>query len=726
MADAHSVPASPSARPGANPGLEDDAVERRTLRDYYIILRERVWIALPLALLVAIGFAYHKSRAVPLYASTATMRIEKPETVVTSQQVVDTSINSDIELNTYLQEMSSATLRGNVLASFTPDEVKILQKPYLTDLQPGEQPPGIGAIVGGITVEAVRNSFIVKVSATHRDPEAAALIANRYVAEFMEYLKSRFGNKNEYALEFLETRARELRLESQAADQKLLNYMEKHNLVSLDNSVNIVTDRLKSVNAALQSARLARLGTEDLYNQVNAFRREGKNLIELSYIAAHGTVPSLREQLSELVRTKTVLSERYLERHPKMIDIENSITVAQAQLQKAVELAIADLEASLAKAREQETSLQKEYEAHEREQFRLRDLGVEFKALEADSNNAKKQYDEILNRLTQATNSSGVAKIPVHPLDEATPAWAPFTPNIPAITRTSVILGLGVFFGVAFGLSFIDDRIKSAWDVEHFIGSTLLGIIPDLSGLSDREKYRLILDNQNERGSESFLGVYSSVKIHSKLDFPKAILVTSTIPGEGKTLVSANLAGSFARHGKRTLLIDCDLRRPMLHRHFEHENDAGLLKWFDAGARLDGATPLNQRAELGILNIGENLDLLRSGGRSKSPTELLESPAFTQLVDRLKREYDLVVVDSPPLGAVTDSLLIAESTDEVVYVCRFNRALRKHIRLYIKALRQGKNEILGVVLNGLTARRIEYYSNYRYYRSYKKYYGTST
>jgi Mrp family chromosome partitioning ATPase len=102
----------------------------------------------------------------------------------------------------------------------------------------------------------------------------------------------------------------------------------------------------------------------------------------------------------------------------------------------------------------------------------------------------------------------------------------------------------------------------------------------------------------------------------------------------------------------------------------------------------------------------------------------LESDAFGQLLEKLKKHYDLVIVDSPPLGAVTDALLIAERVDEVVYVCRFNRALRKHIRLYIKALRAGKNEVLGIVLNGLTPRRIEYYSNYRYYRSYKKYYGT--
>jgi capsular exopolysaccharide synthesis family protein len=723
MADAQPTP--PAAPRQPNAALEDDIVERRSIRDYYIILRERFWIALPLALLVAIGFAYVKSRAVPVYLSTATMRIEKPETVVTSQQIVDTSINSDIELNTYLQVMSSATMRNRVLASFTPDEIKLLQKPYLATLEPGQEPPPVAAVAGGITVQSVRNSFLVNVSATHRDPQAAALIANRYVEQFMAYLFDNISGKSDYAVDYLHTRAKELRLEANAAEEALLAYMTKNNLVSLDRSVDIVTDRLKTINGALQDARLNRLATEDLYNQVDAFRNEGKNLLELSYISAHGTVPGLRNQLAELARTQSVLSERYLERHPRMIDVANSIAVAQGQLQNAVELAIADLEATLAKAREREISLQREYDEQEKEQFRLRDIGVEFKSLETAAQTAKNQYSEILNRLSQANTSRNLEKVPVRPLDPALAASAPFAPNITSITRTSIILGIAVFFGVAFGLSFIDDRIKSAWDVEHFIGSSLLGIIPDLSGATDREKYRLVLDNQSERGAEAFLGVYSAVKIHSKLDFPKAILVTSTIPGEGKTLVSSNLASAFARHGKRTLLIDCDLRRPMLHRHYEQTNDQGLLVWFERGARFDGPD-LATNPDLGILNIGENFSLLRSGGRSKVPTEFLESPAFTQLIDRLKREYDLLVVDSPPLGAVTDSLLIAETTDEVVYVCRFNRALRKHIRLYIKALRQGKNEILGIVLNGLSSRRIEYYSNYRYYRSYKKYYGTTS
>ncbi len=719
MADATNRSSPPTSHAQ---NAEEEVVERRSLRDYFIILRERFWIALPLALIVGLGYAYQKSRAVPMYQSTATMQLEKPETIVTSQAIVNTAINSDIDLNTYLEIISSQKLRNRVSDSITPSELNILQRPFRSNTNPGQALPGAGALVGAINVQAVRNSYLVKITAYNRDPEAAALIANRYVNEFMQHLMESVGGRNEYAVDYLQKRAAELREDAVIAENKLLDYMKDKKLVSLDSSTNIVTDRLNAVNAALQQARLSRLSTEDLYQQVENFRNEGKNLLELAYISNHGTVPNVRAQLADLVRTQAVLSERYLELHPKMIDVANAINVAQAQLNKAVELAIADLKATLEKARSQEASLEKEYAETERDQIRLRDLSIEYNNLANAAGIAKSNYSQILDRLTQATTSRNLEKIPVRPLDPALVPGAPYAPDLGSITSTAIGLSIAVFLAVAFGLSFIDDRIKSTWDVENFIGANLLGIIPELDNVKDEDKNQLILNQSQDHGVESFLSVYSAVKIHSKLDFPKSILVTSTIPGEGKTLISCNLASSFARHGRRTLIIDCDLRRPMLHRHFGHENEAGLLRWLESGAPIDDN--LLENPDLGITPIGENLDLLRSGGRSKSPTELLENPVFGKLLERMKKHYDLVLIDSPPLGAVTDALLIAESSDEVIYVCRFNRASRKHIKLYVNALRTGKNELLGIVLNGLSSRRIEYYSNYRYYRSYKKYYGT--
>lgn len=716
------APARPP-RPSLH-GNDSQVVERRSLRDYYVILRERLWIALPVALLVALSWGYYQAQEIPMYSSTATMQFERADRVVQSDVVVDTSVRSDIDLNTYLQILNSGRLRTMIAQSLTPDEVKTLQRPYLKDLAPGVNPPSVSSLIGSASIASIRNSFLISITVSNRDPDGAALIANRYVEQFMRYLIEYSGGKNEVAVDYLRTRGEELRKESEAAEGRLQEYRRKHNLVSLDNSINIIGDRLKTINATLTTARLGRLDIETLLGQIERMQKSGGSLLEIGYISAYGSIAALKSQLAELNKQQSLLSERYLEQHPKMIDLANSIDVVTAQINRNIEQSIADLRTQYVKLKETEASYQREYNEAEKDQLRLGELSVEFKSLENQAQVAKSNYIQILDRLNQVTTSKNLENIPVKPLDRALPSGAPYTPNLHNIVKTSLGLGLLVFAGVAVGLSFIDDRVKSAWDVEGFIGAHLLGIIPELNDVPDAEKHSLVNSNKTSPGSEAFLSVYSAVKIQSKLDFPKSILVTSTIPGEGKTMISCNLAASFARHGKRVLLIDCDMRRPMLHRHFKLTNEAGLIAWFESGARLP-EDPVTDPT-LGLAKVDENLYLLRSGGRSKSPTELLEKPIFGQFIECMKQHFDLVVVDSPPMGAVTDSLLIAENTDEVIYVCRFNRAFRKHIRLYIRQLRESKNELLGIVLNGLSARRIEYYSNYRYYRSYKKYYGSQS
>jgi succinoglycan biosynthesis transport protein ExoP len=720
-------PSSFSAAKGAGPSLhgnDSQIVERRSLRDYYVILRERLWIALPLALIVSLAWGYYKAQETPMYQANATMQFERADRVVLNEQVVDTSVRSDMDLNTYIKTLESAKLRTLIAQSLTPDEIKILQRPYLKDLAPGASPPPVSQLIGHVSITSVRLSFLINITVSNRDPEGAALIANRYVDQFMRYVIDYSGGRNDSAVEYLRTRGDELQKESEVAEARLQEYRRKHNLVSLDNSVNIVNDRLRAIYSTLTNARLSRLDLETLLAQIVRMEQENLNLLEVSAISSYGNIPSLKAQLSELTRTQSILSERYLERHPRMIDLANSIDVVNSQITRAVAQAIADLRTNYVKLQETEAAYKKEYEQATQDQLRLGELSVDFKSLENQALVAKQNYVQILDRLNQATTSKNLDNIPVKPLDRAVQPSAPYTPNIRNIIKSSVIIGMLVFGAVAVGLSFLDDRVKSAWDIEGFIGANLIGIIPELDNVPDTEKHSLVNSDRTSPGSEAFLSVYSSIKIQSKLDFPKSILVTSTIPGEGKTMISCNVAASFARHGKRVLLMDCDMRRPMLHRHFKLTNEVGLIAWFEAGAVIP-EDPFTD-ATLGFTKVDENLYLLRSGGRSKSPTELLETAVFGQFIESMKHHFDLIIVDSPPMGAVTDALLISERTDEILYVCRFNRAYRKHIRLYIKQLRDSKNELLGVVLNGLSARRIEYYSNYRYYRSYKKYYGSQS
>lgn len=712
--------------PPAKPtGLRDEEIsERRTIRDYVIILRERFWIALPLALLVSIGLGYYRSSEIPLYRAQTTMQFEKPTNLLVGPSLTNTDIKGSADLNTYLQIMVSGDIRNRVVQSLSPSEVRILQRPFLADLQPGEEPPSVGSALGSLDVGDVKDSYIIRLSVNHRDGEAAALLANRFLDQFMDYVLERKFDKTGSASRFLLERSEQLQLDAEAADRKLHDYQKKHDLVSLDNSTNLIRNRLIAADQALTAARLQRLQVAGLLKQVESFAAQGRDLFQITYISSYGSVEILRNQLDELRKNQSIFAERYLERHPRMIDVANEIAVTEQQLTRSMELSVADLRTTHEKALSSEQTLQDEYNLAEDDQRRLRDLGTDYQSLSNQAQIARNNYVQITERLATVDIEKRTEDVPVRPLDRAGVPGAPFTPNIPGIIKSSVMIFFLVFIGVAVGLSFVDDRIKSAWDVEHFIGVNLLGIVPDLSSLKDEEKYSLVLENRQVPGTESFLSIYSAAKIHSKLDFPKSVLVTSTIPREGKTLISCNLAGGFARHGRKTLLVDCDLRRPMLHRHFKQENDKGLIAWYEAGAVVEGqmSTDLN----LGILPIGENLSLLRSGGRSRVPTELLESAAFAQVLENLQKEYELIVVDTPPLGAVTDALLIAEQIDEVIYVCRFNRAYRKHIRQYVMALQNAKREMLGIVLNGLSPRRIEYYSNYRYYRSYKKYYGAES
>ena len=717
------APAKPSASTRAPQGGEEHLVERRTLRDYYVIIRERLWIALPLALLVSLGLGYWKMRETPMYESRATLQFEREERVMNQQKVVELAPQSEVDINTYVHQLNSGTLRSRVYDSFTPEEKAILQRSFLKDLPPGAGPPATGDFMGQVVADAVRGSRLIRITARHRDPAAAALVANRTYQQFVNQLIENAGGSSEFTVEFLQRRATELRKELEEKEALLQDYKKRHNLISLDASLNIVADQLRQANEARTAARHERLRVENLFRQVEAYRQNGRDLLELSEITGYGNIPALRNQLSELLQTQKVLSDRYLERHPRMIELARQIATVRADLEKSIQLAVADLSASLEKARDGEQTFEKEYAQHEKDQIKLNELKPEYGSLENEALAKRTAYLQVLDRLNQTTTSKNLdSRVPLRVIDRATPSHAPYTPNLARVVRTSTIVGLLIFFGVAFGLSVVDDRIKSAWDVESYLGVHLLGIIPELAHVATDSLHTLAILSKATPGVESFLSVYSAVKIQSKIDYPKVILVTSTIPGEGKTLVSCNLAGSFARHGRSTLIIDCDMRRPMLHRHFKMENDAGLLAWAEAGASLDG--DLTTDPKLGLARIADNLMLLRSGGRSKVPTELLEKPEFGELILQLKKRFDLIVIDSPPLGAVTDSLLIAEQTDEVIYVCRFNRALRKHIKVFVRTLREGKNAFLGIVLNGLTARRIAYYTNYRYYRSYKKYYGT--
>lgn len=686
------------------------------VQDFLVQLRERLALTLPLAVLIALLVGYHQASAPPLYSSSTTLQVERPEKVVVSTEVVDSTLNSEVELNTYLQIFGSNAIRQLVLDSLTAEDRVRLTPPSA----PGASHEG-SPDLGNLAVVAVPRTFFIRVSVTHSDPAAAALLANRYATQFIAYSLGQVGRANTQAVDFLQKRAEELREQANAAERRLQDYMRQHDLVSLDSSTNLVATRLALVTNVLQNARLERIAVEEQFNQVESFRRAGNNLLELAVISKHGSVGDYARQLEDLRRERQLLNETFLAKHPRMIAISTAITSAEQQLQDSIKLAIADLEATLAKARENERKLGAEFSLQEQELFRLRDLSVEFKALENAAAVAKNSHAVILSRLDEATTTKPLAKAPVRLIDPAQPNLRPVSPDLPGIALNCTYLALCLLGAFTIAISRFDDRLRSTFNIEDDLNEKLLGIVPSIDTKDDSERFRLLLSRADSLLVEPFMNLHATLTLLPGPKTGRTLLVTSTVPGEGKTMVASNLAAAFALHGRRTLLIDCDLRRPMLHHHLGLQNEAGILRWLQASVPA-GSDIVNDPL-LGVQPVAENLFVLPSGGRTPQPTPLLEGPRFAELIQALRPHFDQIIIDTPPLGAVSDVLYIAKTVDEAAYICRFGVPNRRHVRLNLALLRNSKCQIHGLILNSIRRERLSYYSDYHHSRKYERYYG---
>ena len=282
------------------------------------------------------------------------------------------------------------------------------------------------------------------------------------------------------------------------------------------------------------------------------------------------------------------------------------------------------------------------------------------------------------------------------------------------------VLFLGLFGGLPIGLGLINDKLKSRHEVETYLKQELIGEIPRISTITRDKLPLIVLEGTEDLEVEYFNILYSQVELVSKLPRPKVMLVTSSMPEEGKSFVASNLATAYAAHGFKTILVDCDFRRPSHHRYHGLANDFGVVHWFENREAMAADDRPSESGELGLVRLNENLSLLRSGGANRRPTSMIQDEAFMALVRDLKREYDMVIIDSPPGMVFPDALLLAQLADEIVLVCRFNKVSKMKVKVFLDRLRNTDTPLLGVVFNGAPATGTSGTSYYDY-KAYKEY-----
>ena len=696
-----------------------DSVAHRSLQDYVAILRERMWyIVIAFVLTMAAVCIYTFSRT-PIWESTATVEIfRRNPNVMNVQQVMDSEVKSAEDLNTQVNILKSTTIMQRVFAQLKPDELKRFLAPYDKKRSEGDKPlDPLEILELNRDIVPQRLSLVVAIKYQHPDRELAARIANLFADEYISYTARARVDESLKAVEELEGRAIEQRKKVDDMARALQAYREKNNLVSLDQRKDISTETLKALNLAVTQSGVELQAAETRWKQVMAAKQAGSDLMTLSFIAADPSVSRLQQQVTDARLAVSKLSERYRAAHPQMIAAANTLKEAEIQLQQAIKTTTSQIEASYQAALQNQAHARAALATQETSSLSLDRFGVEYTNMERDFSINEKLLENLLGRMRETSISGTVETQNARLVDRAVPGRKPVSPRVLINLALGMVGGLGMGVALAFFVAYADDRVKSAYDIEVAIGLPLLAIVPRFnSSTPGSESAATAFEAPKEPEiAEAFSTLYSSLRLKEEGRNAKCIVVTSTVPGEGKSFITRNLALCFASHGERVLLVDCDLRRPTAHRGFKVDNLAGVIDVCTKNVSLD---------EVIQKNIRPNLDLMPSGGRSENPAQNLTSKNFEVMLIELRKRYDRIFIDTPPVSLVSDAFIILPLCDGSIYSIFFNKVRRKAAQFCVQRLLEISVPHFGAVLNGLDQRLGGYYYGHYADKAYKGYYVT--
>lgn len=689
---------------------------QRSLNDYLLILRERVWYVVVVFLVVFSSALVYTFSQTKIYESTATVQVLRKDSNILSQtvDVVETRVNSTEDLNTLVKVLESSLIIKRVADRITGEELRQFMAPYEKGRW-GDPLTPLEVLGYNRTISPLRLSLVVQVTYSHPDPVIAAKVANMFVDEFLQWNTRIRIDEAMRAVEDLQIRAEQQRKRVDEQANELRDYREKNDMVSLDQRKDIVTDRLKQLSQLATQTQYNLKEAEIRWKQVQERLEAKGDLAELPFITQIINVSSLTQQIASRKIEIAQMRERYRDKHPVMIQAANNLAQSERELERALGSAAASIKADYESALRNDEESRKNLQAASDATMELDRLAVQYQAKEREFLINQEFLNQLLARIREVSSQMTLEQSGARKVDSAVPPSANrySKPKIPLNIGIGVVGGLGLGLAFAFFVAFIDDRVKSSFDIESVVGLPLLGIIPQIKKMEQPDKAQIVVNNADRQVAEAFLTLHSSLRLRDDAKDAKVILTTSTIPGEGKSFTSTNLALTYAAHGDRVCIVDCDLRKPNVHKSFRRENLRGVIDVCSGAATLDDVI---------LKEVHPNLDVLPTGGRAKNPTQILNNKSFEIMVSDLRKRYDRVFIDTPPLAAVSDALVVLPLVDGSIFTIFFNKVRRKAAQAAARRLLESNVTCYGAVLNGLNLAVSGYYYAQYYDKSYKDYY----
>ena len=722
------------------------------LSDFVLIIRDRWLLSLTVALPVALGFVYNQLQGPEYYASSSSFRLIPPPAILNLQKVErDQHVQGLVAK--HLDGLNSQELRANVVQKIkdNPEFKSTLLAPYLKE--------GISMDVGATVSYSVgvspptegRPRFTI--NSNSRSGKGAMIVADVVQSEYEKLHKSKKSQQVESVRNVLEVLLQKSIDEESRISGEMSEYKKANQLPFLEDEKKDTADRKSQYQAEITRCKLEQIRINSLLRQILQIQMrigaqtsslksddvEGdiaviKEFFELDAIETYGSIPSLRKTLYDLETTRKNYQETgtgYLERHPKMLENARQVSEIKTTLNLEVKSAIEDLRDKHIQLNAQEKEFATAMQKVQEDSRKLSEIEETLTNFDRQLAVVRKSTDQIQSRLNDVRIEQALPseqEEPLHKEQFAYQPFAPYTPDKNKIRKSGFIIFFAVFFALPILLEFVDNRVKSPWDVEVFVGHDLIGGIPKISEVEERQRPLIVGNDLDDGLTESFRSMYSRIQMNSNSDYPKVLLVTSAIPSEGKSLISANLAYSCANHGRKTILIDFDLRRPGLHNFCNITNEKGIVSLVNEVVK--GSSDIDEQIKSCLHEIHPNLHVLPSGGKTRAATEMLERSEFDYVMNKLRQIAEVIIVDSPPIGLFPDSLAIARKVEEVLFVTRYGKVSRKVAKSLLENIEETGANVLGVVLNDLPQKKTPgyYYSGYYgygyfRYKYYNKYYG---
>jgi polysaccharide biosynthesis transport protein len=583
------------------------------------------------------------------------------------------------------------------------------------------------ALRGRIEVSPVEGTRIVEVHVRDSSPDRAAMLANAVAEAFIDKTqRDRLGSTLS-ALDWLSSQLDTLTNELEEAELSLHHFKKDHNVlsVSLQDRLNVVAGDIEKLSSALTEARMQRI---HLQAHLDALRRVNETdplTINTSLTADDPALSALRARYREAASEKGSLSSRYGPNHPRIEELDAKLNTLHSQIGEEIDGLLRGAQSDLDEARSVEGGLAAALEERNQDGLELNLQEIEYDRLNRQRENKAKLQAVLLER-TAETNLTRMLQVnTVRVLDRALSPRFAVKPNVRQNVGFGFVGGILIGLALAAGLGFLDRTVKHQGDVEA-LGATFLGIVPIMDAASkggakvprrlrkgrrqgssmDRLADDLMAHHKPTSSVAECARVVRTNLTFMSADQPaKSIVVTSSSPQEGKTTIAVNLAIVVAQTGRRVLLVDTDLRRPRLHRIFQVSAERGITSYLVGEARVE---------DTAVATEVPNLSVLPCGPIPPNPSELLHTSSFDRLVQEATRHYDLVIFDSPPLGAVTDAAIIAPQVDGTVLVARVRKTHKDMVSASKRQLQGVGATLLGVVLNAVDLADTQY--GYRYYQ----------